>query len=80
MKTYYTSAGFNGRQVVGFGDSSIGVFLGVQDTKYYIVNYCISWTIQGNGSKPYLKTSCLGLGLQDAKEAANKKIQLMTLE
>ena len=33
-KTYYMSAGFAGRHVVGFGDLSIDVFLEVQDNKY----------------------------------------------
>ena len=35
MKTYYMSAGFAGRHVVGFGDLSLVVFLLVQDQKYY---------------------------------------------
>ena len=33
-KTYYMSAGFAGRHVVGFGDLSIDVFLAVQDKRY----------------------------------------------
>ena len=31
---YYTSDGFAGQHVVGFGDLSIDVFLDVQSTKY----------------------------------------------
>ena len=34
QKTYYMSAGFAGRHVVGSGDLSIGVFLAVQDKSY----------------------------------------------
>ena len=33
-KTYYMSAGFAGRHVVGFGDLSIDVFLEVQNKRY----------------------------------------------
>ena len=33
-KTYYMSAGFAGRHVVGVGDSSIDVFLEVQNKRY----------------------------------------------
>ena len=33
-KTYYMSAGFAGRHVVGFEDLSIDVFLGVQSNTY----------------------------------------------
>ena len=33
-KTYYMSAGFAGRHVLGFGDLSIDVFLEVQNQKY----------------------------------------------
>ena len=33
-KTYYMSAGFAGRHVVGFGDLNIDIFLEVQDKKY----------------------------------------------
>ena len=33
-KTYYMSAGFAGRHVVGFGDLSIDVFLEVQNQRY----------------------------------------------
>ena len=38
-KTYYMSAGFAGRHVVGFGDLSIDVFLEVQIKD--IVKYCM---------------------------------------
>ena len=34
MKTYYVSAGFAGRHVVGFRDLSIDIFLEVQNKKY----------------------------------------------
>ena len=34
QKTYYMSANFAGRHVVGFGDLSIDVFLGVQNSRY----------------------------------------------
>ena len=34
IKTYYISADFACRHVVGFGDLSIDVFLQVQDMKY----------------------------------------------
>jgi hypothetical protein len=34
MKTYYMSAGFAGRHVVGFQDLSIHVFLEIQNKKY----------------------------------------------
>ena len=33
-KTYYMSADFAGRHVVGFGDSSIDVFMEVQKERY----------------------------------------------
>ena len=46
-KTYYMSAGFADRHVVGFGDISIDVFLEVQSTRYSQILYLIDYTAYG---------------------------------
>ena len=46
-KTYYMSAGFAGRHVVGFEDLSIDVFLEVQNKRYSQILYLIDYVVPG---------------------------------
>ena len=46
-KTYYMSAGFAGRHVVGFEDLSIDVFLEVQNQRYSKILYLIGYIADG---------------------------------
>ena len=46
-KTYYMSAGFAGRHLVGFGDLNIDIFLEVQDKKYSQILHLIDYVVPG---------------------------------
>ena len=46
-KTYYMSAGFADRHVVGLGDLSIDVFLEVQNERYSQTLYLIDYIVYG---------------------------------
>ena len=46
-KTYYTSAGFAGRHVVGFGGLSIDVFLEIQNNRYSYILHLIDYIAYG---------------------------------
>ena len=46
-KTYYMSAGFAGRHVVGFGDLSIDVFLAVRNKRYSWILYLTDYIVYG---------------------------------
>ena len=46
-KTYYMSAGFAGRHVVGFGDLSIDISLEVQNKRYSQILYLIDYIAYG---------------------------------
>ena len=45
--TYYISAGFAGRHVVGLGDFSMDIFLEVQNKRYGQILYLIDYVVPG---------------------------------
>ena len=47
LQTYYMSAGFAGRHVVGVGDLSTDVFLEVQSKRYSQMLYLIDYVVPG---------------------------------